>query len=152
MADRRLAAQPLDDLLRAEIVADQPHAAMRAELLAVIGDDAGRLLAAMLQRVQAERDQRRRLGVAVDAEHPAFFVELFGIGTGDCYHSRSSRRSRVLDMVPCGADCECNTGVIALAALNQAVQSLAVAGTVDRDRGSRRRRGRGRLRRRWRGL
>ena len=48
---------------------------MRAELLAVIGDDAGRLLAAMLQRVQPERGQRRRVGVPVDPENAAFLVE-----------------------------------------------------------------------------
>ena len=49
---------------------------MGVELLAVIGDDAGRLLAAMLQRVQAERRQRRRLGMAEDAEHAAFLVQM----------------------------------------------------------------------------
>ena len=79
MADRRVPAQALDDLLRAEIVADLPHAAMGVELLAVIGDDAGRFLAAMLQRVQAERRQRRAVGMAVDAEDAAFFVQMIRI-------------------------------------------------------------------------
>ncbi len=51
-----------DHLLGAEILADMAEGAMGVELLAVIGDDAGRLLAAMLQRVQAKRHQRRRLG------------------------------------------------------------------------------------------
>jgi hypothetical protein len=49
---------------------------MRAELLAVIGDDAGRFLAAVLQGVQPERGQRRRVGMAVNPEHAAFLVEM----------------------------------------------------------------------------
>ena len=62
MADRRMAlAARLDHLLGAEIVADLAQAAMGVELLAVEGDDAGGLLAAMLQGVQAERRLRRRL-------------------------------------------------------------------------------------------
>ena len=59
-----------------EIVADQADVALDAELLAVEGDDAGRLLAAVLQRVQAERGQRRRLRMAEDAEDAALLVEL----------------------------------------------------------------------------
>src|SRR6266446_7083415 len=69
-----VAVQPGDDLLRAEILADMAHAAMGMELLAVIGDDPGRLLAAMLERVEAERDQRRGLGMAIDAEDAAFLA------------------------------------------------------------------------------
>ncbi len=38
-------------------------------------DDAGRLLAAMLERVQAERGERSGVGVIEDAEDPAFLVE-----------------------------------------------------------------------------
>ena len=49
---------------------------MRAELLAVIGDDAGRFLAAVLQGVQPERGQRRRVGMTKHAEHAAFLVEM----------------------------------------------------------------------------
>ena len=79
MADRGPPGQPRDHLFRAEIVADLAHAAMGAELLAVIGDDAGRLLSAMLQRVQAERRERRRLGVAIDPEHAAFLVQMIGV-------------------------------------------------------------------------
>ena len=55
---------------------------MRVELLAVIGDDARRFLAAMLQRVQAERGQRRRVGVAKDPEDAAFLVEMIRVGAG----------------------------------------------------------------------
>ena len=75
---------------------------MGAELLAVIGDDARRLLAAMLQRVQAECGECGRFGMAVDAEDAAFLVQvvciqnigdrgidIHGIGVG---HRRSSLR------------------------------------------------------------
>ena len=65
---------------------------MGAELLAVIGDDAGRLLAAMLQRVQPERRQRRRVGVAVHPEDAAFFVEVVQIEGIGRRHPRSSFR------------------------------------------------------------
>ena len=82
MPDRRRTRQTRDDVLRAEIVADQTGAAMRAELVAVIGDDAGRLLAAMLQGVQAERGQRRRVLVPVDPENTAFLVETIRFRAG----------------------------------------------------------------------
>ena len=41
-----------------------------------IGDDADGLLAAMLERVQAERAERRGLFGTVDADHAALFLEL----------------------------------------------------------------------------
>ena len=49
---------------------------MRVELLAVARDDAGRLLPAVLQRVQAEVGHVRGLGVAEDAEDAALVVEV----------------------------------------------------------------------------
>ena len=49
---------------------------MAVEAGPVIGDDAGRLLAAMLQRVQAEGGHRRRVRHAPDAEYAAFLVQL----------------------------------------------------------------------------
>ncbi len=76
MADGGMAAELADHLLGAEILADMADGAMGVELLAVIGDDAGRFLAAMLQRMQAKRRQRRRFGMAEDAEHPAFLVQV----------------------------------------------------------------------------
>ena len=42
---------------------------------AVEADDAGGFLAAMLERVQAERGQGRGIGVAEDAEHAAFLMQ-----------------------------------------------------------------------------
>ena len=46
------------------------------EVLAVEGDDAGGFLAAVLQRVQAERGDGGGVGHVPDAEHAAFLVEL----------------------------------------------------------------------------
>ena len=51
--------------------------------LAVEAGDAGRFLAAMLERVQAERGDRRGAVGAPDAEHAAFLAQLVvveGIG------------------------------------------------------------------------
>ena len=43
--------------------------------LAVERDDAGGFLAAMLERMQAERGNRRGIGMAEDSEYSAFFAE-----------------------------------------------------------------------------
>ena len=75
MADGDVALQAVDDALGVEVVADQAHAAFGMKLLAVEGDDAAGFLAAMLERMQAERGQGRRVGVAQDAEDTAFLVE-----------------------------------------------------------------------------
>jgi hypothetical protein len=61
------------------MVADEALSAMRVELLAVIGDDPGSLLPAMLERVHPERRERRGIGVAIDPEYSAFFVEMVGV-------------------------------------------------------------------------
>ena len=68
------------------------HPAVGVELFAVISDDAGRLLPTMLQRVQAERGQRRRVGMAVHPEHAAFLVEVVRIEGIGRRHRRSSSR------------------------------------------------------------
>ncbi len=49
------------------------------KLLAVEGDDAGRFLTAMLQRMQPERRQRRRIRVPQNAEHAAFFMQRIAV-------------------------------------------------------------------------
>ena len=76
MADGARAGQAVDDGLLGEGVADQADMALDVELVVVIGDDAGRFLAAMLQSVQPERDDRRRILPAEYAEHAAFIVEM----------------------------------------------------------------------------
>ena len=75
VAERDVALEPADHIGLVEVVADQAQAALRMEMRAVEGDDAGRLLAAMLQRVQAERGQSRRIVVAEHPEHAALLAE-----------------------------------------------------------------------------
>ena len=75
VADRRRAGQALDRRRAGEVVADQAEAALGMEARAVEGDDAGRLLAAVLQSVQAERGDRRGGGMTEDAEDAAFLAQ-----------------------------------------------------------------------------
>ncbi len=80
VADRRDAGQRGDHPRVAEVVADQAQAAMRMEVAAVEADDAGQLLAAMLQRVQTECGDGRGIRDVPDAEDAALLVELVVIG------------------------------------------------------------------------
>jgi hypothetical protein len=57
------------------MIADKAEAAFGMEMVAVEADDAGRFLAAMLKGVQAERGQRRGIGVVEDAEDAALLVQ-----------------------------------------------------------------------------
>ena len=75
MAHGRHAGQAVDHLAAGEVVADEAHAAFGMEPLAVEGDDAGRFLAAVLERVQAERGDRRGVGMAEYAEYAAFLAQ-----------------------------------------------------------------------------
>ena len=75
VAERDVALEPADHLGLVEVVADQAQAALGMEMRAVVGDDAGGLLAAMLQGVQAERGQRRGVLVAEHAEDAALLAK-----------------------------------------------------------------------------
>jgi hypothetical protein len=79
VSDGRLAGQALDHFALGEIVADKAEPALGMKALAVEGDDARRLLSTVLERVQAERGERRRVGMAPDAEHAAFLVQPVGL-------------------------------------------------------------------------
>ncbi len=70
-----LARQRGDHPRVTEIVADEAQAAVRVEPGAVVADDARRLLAAMLQRVQTECGHGRGVGYAPDPEDAAFLVQ-----------------------------------------------------------------------------
>ena len=74
MADGEVAGQALDHLAAGEGVADQAEPPLRVKPGAVEGDDAGGLLAAMLQGVQPERGDGGGFRVAEDAEHAAFLA------------------------------------------------------------------------------
>ena len=73
---RGMPRQPVDHRAPAERVADQPDGAVAVEMRAVEADDARRLLAAMLQGVQAERRVRGCVAVPVDREDAAFVLRL----------------------------------------------------------------------------
>ena len=106
MADGRHAGQPLDHLAPREGVAHEPEPALGMKAAAVEGDDAGGLLAAMLQGVQPERRDGGGVGMAEDAEHAALLAQpvtvqiaIVGAGIGRFDHlahrvSRSYRRAR----------------------------------------------------------
>ena len=89
VADRGVAGQGGDHRLAAEVVADQAERAVTVEQAAVEGDHAGRLLAAVLQRVQAEHGVRGGLVVAEDAEHAALLAQLVAHVAGS---GRAARR------------------------------------------------------------
>ena len=75
VAERDVALEAADHVGLVEVVADEAEAALGVEVGAVVGDDAGGLLAAMLQGVQAERGERRGVLVAEDAEHAALLAQ-----------------------------------------------------------------------------
>ena len=95
MAQRDVAAQTSDHVDLVEVVADEAEAALGMEVLAVVSDDAGCFLSAMLQGVEAERGQRRGVLVAEDAEHPALFAKAIVFGRP------APRRSPRLTVVAC---------------------------------------------------
>ena len=80
VADRGGARQALDRRRIGEVIADQPEPPLGVEAHAVEGDDARRFLPAVLQRVEPERGDRRRIGVAENAEDAAFLVETILVG------------------------------------------------------------------------
>ena len=79
MADRHGAGQAVDHVAAGEGVADEAEAAFGMKALAVVGDDAGGFLAAMLEGVKAERGDGGGVGVAEDAEDPAFFAQAVAV-------------------------------------------------------------------------
>ena len=76
VADRRAAGEFAHDVVAVEVAGDMAHRAVRMEMLAVEARDARGFLAAMLQRVQAERDEARRIVGTPDAENAALFAQL----------------------------------------------------------------------------
>jgi len=75
MADRRIAGQAVDYLPPRKGVGDQAEAAFGMEPMAVERDDAGSLLAAVLERVQAERGDGGGVRMAENAEDAAFLAQ-----------------------------------------------------------------------------
>ena len=82
MADRSVAGQAIDHLAPREGVADQTEATFGMEAITVERDDAGGLLAAVLERMQAERRNCRGVGMAENAEYSAFLAEPVRVKIG----------------------------------------------------------------------
>ena len=75
VTDRGPAGEAVDRRGAGEMIAHQPLAALGVESRAVEGDDARGFLTAMLERMQTQRDDRRRVGVAENAEDAARLVQ-----------------------------------------------------------------------------
>ncbi len=76
MADGKAALQIARGLgAAAEGVTHQTHMALGDELAFVIGDNACRFLAAMLQGMQAQHRQGAGIGMVENAEHAALFMQ-----------------------------------------------------------------------------
>ena len=90
MADRGTPGQLAQRLFLAKYAGDVADAAMAVEILAVEAGDPGRLLAAMLERVQAERGHPGGVVRAEDAKNAAFLAELVVIGIGDQHLAREA--------------------------------------------------------------
>ncbi len=85
MADRHVALERAQ-LLLVEDLRDEPEFAQGRDVAALAGGDAGRLLAAVLERVEAEVGEAGDVvGRRVDAEDPAFVarsVAIVDVATG----------------------------------------------------------------------
>ncbi len=68
-------------------------------LSAVEGDDAGRLLAAMLQGMQPERGDRRGVGMAENSEDAAFLTQPVGVGSSSSDAEAKCSKSLILAMI-----------------------------------------------------
>jgi hypothetical protein len=74
VADGGMAGELLDPLL-GEDIGDEPHGLFTEQLLAVRGHDAGGLLSPVLEGVQSQVGEVGGIGMPVNPEHPAFFME-----------------------------------------------------------------------------
>ena len=63
-------------------IGDVALSLLNVKLLAVVGDDTGGFLSAMLQRVEAKVGKVRSFLVPVDAEDGAFVVKFIGSNQG----------------------------------------------------------------------
>ncbi len=82
MADGEVAGEAFDHLAAGEGVADETQPPLAVKAGAVEGDDAGGLLAAVLQGVQSERGDGGGFGMTEDAEHAAFLAQRVAFQIG----------------------------------------------------------------------
>ena len=89
MANRDVSREALDDILPVKIAGDVAHRTMGVKLGAIEADDPGGFLAAMLERVKAERNEARGALGAPNAKHAALFMQRVAVGFGkgqSCEH------------------------------------------------------------------
>ena len=79
--------------LKIEIARHMPHGAVGVKVVAVPRGDTGRFLPAVLQRVQAERGDRRRTVGPIDADDAAFFVQVIVLPRIGGQHVHGKRAS-----------------------------------------------------------
>ena len=79
-----------------EDVVDQAHGLVDADLRAVGGGDARRLLPAVLQRVEAEVREAGRLGMAEDPEQAALVAEMIVVDGDHAGHWLTSVANGIL--------------------------------------------------------
>ncbi len=75
MTDGDVSGQLLGEGVGVEHLGDQSHTPVRVQLLAIARDDAARLLAAMLERVEPIESQLRSLLVPIHTDDAALFVQ-----------------------------------------------------------------------------
>ncbi len=95
MADCGVAGELADDVVAVEIAGDVAHRAMRVKGAPVPGGQAGRFLAAMLKRVEAQCDDGRGGLGAPDAEDAAFLAQFVVIERIGGQHVPSAPAGRV---------------------------------------------------------
>ncbi len=78
------------DRFRRENLLHVPERSVEVQLGAVGGGDARRFLSAMLQRVEAEIRELRRLGMPENAEHAAVIVEMIVVDLDQSVHATCS--------------------------------------------------------------
>ena len=92
MADGPRAGQTGDHPRVGEILAHQAKPAMGMEARAVKRDDAGRLLAAMLQRVKPQGHQGCGIRRVPHTEHAAFLMQLVVVMLGEGHRGTFLKR------------------------------------------------------------
>ncbi len=75
MADGAVAGQPPGQVGGREVLADEAAVSLRREAPGVQAGDAAALLTAVLQRMEAQRDDGGGVVRAENSEHPALFVQ-----------------------------------------------------------------------------
>ena len=83
-----------DDVVAVEVAGDMAHRPVRMEMLAVEGGDARGFLAAVLERVQPERDEACGIVGTPDAENAALLAQLVVVERIGRQHVRVPRAAR----------------------------------------------------------